>query len=507
MPANAVAGDTIDVTWTVANIGVGTASTDWEDAIYLSVDNVFDDEDELLQSRHAYDQSPLPPGSDYLQSIQVELDRAGAGDYYVLVRTDYRSTQPESDEENNVHAVPITLTAPNLIPTELNIPATAVAGQEITAEWIVTNDSDQPSGGRWSDSLYLSADDVFDDSDISLSGNDGLSPLGPGESYTQDRTFQLQGAIGEQFILLVVDEYEEQGETNETDNVLARPITITIDSTNLTPTDFAAPASAASGETIGVTWTVTNDSEDPTTAQWYDAIYLSADNVFDTGDQSLTQIYQGNRAPLAAGASYTETIDVTLQNVRSGAQYLLIVTDSLESQIETDEDDNVRAIPIDISLPNLIVTDISAPSVAVSGDSITVSWMTTNDSPVVAAADWVDTIFLSRDELFDTSDRSLRSVSTGSLTPLAAGESYSTSSSDVQLTRISAGEYFVLVVANSNNAQGETNDYDNVLATPITIVLPDIEAKAVQCAVIGSARSIAKSVLDRRKYQRCRHAG
>ena len=443
----AVSGDSIDVTWTVANNGPGSAVAAWNDSIYLSTDDVWDEQDTLLDNVGSSNFVPLADGADYEQVQRIDLRRAPPGDYYLILYVDANSRHQESDEANNFAATPISLSAPNLVASDLIVPTTGIGGETITAEWSVTNDSLLTAAGNWSESVFISDDEVYDETDLILTDRRG-SQLLAGEDYTQSRDFQLRGGIGQKYLLLVVDSNSEQGETNESDNVIARPINVL--AANLTPTDFAAPANAAAGSTISATWTVENDSDQEASSQWYDSVYLSSDESFDSSDRLLTQVYQGNQSPLSAGSSYVHTADLSLSGVAGGSKFLLLVTDARFSLTESDETDNVRAIPIEIGVTNLITTDVTAPTLAASGETITVNWTTQNSGAVATNGNWNDSIYLSRDPLLDAQDQNLRTHSAGA--QLAPGESYSNSNSDVRLSRVPAGDYYILVATNSSGS-------------------------------------------------------
>src|SRR5690606_10105846 len=77
--------------------------------------------------------------------------------------------------------------------------------------------------------------------------------------------------------------------------------------------------------------------------------YLSSDDTLGAGDRLLL----GGRdqvASLAAGATTSVSVNVNQipGDATPGAQYLLVVADELSAIAETDEDNNVIAVPITI---------------------------------------------------------------------------------------------------------------------------------------------------------------
>src|SRR5262249_14873966 len=149
-----------------------------------------------------------------------------------------------------------------------------------------------------------------------------------------------------------------QSETDETNNVLARPITLT--APDLVVSDASAPASATVGQTFSVSWTVTNQGSIAAPTTWYDTVYLAryADAV---SGPVLAQLRSGNSAAVAAGANSTLTTNVTMPNRPTGPSYLIFVADSNLHQGETDETNNTRAVPITLDAPDLVVTAAQGP--------------------------------------------------------------------------------------------------------------------------------------------------
>ncbi|MDH6107785.1 putative Ig domain-containing protein, partial [Anabaenopsis tanganyikae CS-531] len=110
------------------------------------------------------------------------------------------------------------------------------------------------------------------------------------------------------------------------------------------------------GETIDISWTVTNQGTGNTTSYWYDNIYFSVDENFDPNEDTSVGYWWDNNN-LVAGSSYTTSTTITLpsspiEGVNSG--YLFVVSDLDNYQLETNENNNVSAaVAIDFKLPDL----------------------------------------------------------------------------------------------------------------------------------------------------------
>src|SRR5262249_4052150 len=96
---------------------------------------------------------------------------------------------------------------------------------------------------------------------------------------------------------------------------------------DLRVTDLAVPAAPHSGDTIAVSWTVTNlGGRDTRKGNWYDRVYLSRDPSLDVGDTQLGEL--GHGAILKTGDHYDATLNVRLPDGIGGNFYILVFTDS-----------------------------------------------------------------------------------------------------------------------------------------------------------------------------------
>jgi subtilase family serine protease len=219
--------------------------------------------------------------------------------------------------------------------------------------------------------------------------------------------------LGDGYLLVKTDNYDNQIETDETDNVKA--IAITATRPNLVVTDITAPTIAGSGQEITVSWTVQNQggvdtyNNNNNNNNWYDRFVYSVDNVWGNEDDvNLNDFYPnwyGNNIPLASDASYTLSQNIYLPTSALGDGYLLVKTDIYGYQIETNETDNVKAVAIAVKRPHLVVTDITAPKIIGSGQSITVSWTVQNQGNInTYNNDWHDRVVYSVDNVWGNED-------------------------------------------------------------------------------------------------------
>jgi hypothetical protein len=280
-----------------------------------------------------------------------------------------------------------------------------------------------------------------------------------------------------------------EGARND-NNLFRGDIGITYREPDLTVTHIVvSDPNPHSGQTISVTWTVTNQGARETRVNgWYDGLYLSRDASLDTGDFALvdrgllTEVrfrIKSISLPerLKPGESYTASATFQLpesfsgdfklivhadtsigldrsgytpSTVRDGLAGLALFIDASGSVPEfQDEGNNTSAIDLPITLalpPDLQVARVEAPDKVLAGQSFTVDYQVINagGDTVSDQSVWNDLIYLSRDRFLDVNkDRYLGYIEhTGGLT---AGAAYSghrtfTAPSDLE------GAYYVFVI-------------------------------------------------------------
>ncbi len=211
------------------------------------------------------------------------------------------------------------------------------------------------------------------------------------------------------------------------------------------------------------------------------------------------------------GVDQPELVSGTTYDIGFGTQFAQgtytftiapTVTDLAGNEMDQDQD-GIDGEPDDsftgtftIGLPDLAVTATQAPSSALLGASIPVSWTVTNISQTnPAPSAWTDAVYISPDSVLDGSAIPLITVNEPAQSPLEPGASYT---SDVSVTipgNLSVGNDFLLFVANDNRGQLESdagNDTNDLVAVPISVVAPDLQVTglSVQPAIPVSGSTI-----------------
>ena len=104
-------GDATTVSYTVVNQGTDTITATYREDVYLSTNTTLDGSDVLLGSSHNHTNDLPGGGGSHSRSAGVTIPSGTAGGaYYLLVQGDAGGSVAESNESNNVAAVPITVT-------------------------------------------------------------------------------------------------------------------------------------------------------------------------------------------------------------------------------------------------------------------------------------------------------------------------------------------------------------------------------------------------------------
>jgi RHS repeat-associated protein len=510
-PSSTVFGETINLSWSVTNQGTCPAVADWYDSIYLSSDATLGGRDQELTYRWIASETPLAVGASYSKNVSVTIpaDVGLGGSRYLLFVADRSNAQAETSETNNLQAVPITITAPDLVADSVVVPAAARFGQAIDVGFAVRNAGNAAATAGWSDLIWLSTDAILGND--TLLGTQAAGPLGPGEGYTRTASVALPLSVsvtdGTYFILVQTDASDTQAESSEANNIRAgAAMQLTLPPLpDLAVSGIVAPVEALSGQQIPISWTVKNQGSGAASGTWTDRLFLSADAAAG-GDQFFGSFSFTGTIP--AGESVTRTQTITLPNAVSGDRWVIVKTDAANQVFEhANETNNTavddQAIAVRLSpYPNLQVTGVTPPATAFSSQENLVEWQVANTGTGPTSAPfWYDAVYLSPDPLLDATDVFLGQSTNASY--LDIGESYRNSMT-VRLPRGIDGNFFFLVKADASNQVFELDsEGDNIGASgPMRVQLtppPDLQVASVQApsqAFSGQSMTLNWSVAN-----------
>ncbi|MER9397477.1 LEPR-XLL domain-containing protein [Mesorhizobium sp. M0615] len=372
VPATAISGDRVTVSWHVLNAGTRETRQDaWVDRVFLSRDGSLDTGDyELGSFQH---NGKLAIGAAYTALLDVDLPEFIDGDFHIIVETDARSeratttfvpstialdlpglqiasdTVPEFQGEGNNatgKALPITLRVPpDLKVSSVTAPQHVTAGQPFDFSFTVLNAGSgdvRTSQDSWTDLVYLSRDQHLDlESDRFIGAYEHTGGLAAGQSYTLAKSIRAPvGLEGSYYLFVVTDPISATGRSSvfeanlETNNAKSsdQPLVFELPppSDLVVDNNVATPSVAKVGDTLQISWTVRNQGVNPAEGTWTDGVYLSDDAIWDINDRLLKLVpFTGS---LLTNDTYTVSIPADLPPAKAG-QYRLIVRSDIYNEV------------------------------------------------------------------------------------------------------------------------------------------------------------------------------
>jgi hypothetical protein len=526
--SQAVPGQLMEVSWTVTNTGQGPTNVPvWYDRLWISPDidvRAGQPLDRLLGTFENL--TYLEPGASYKQTKQVRLPEGITGNYYLFVITDNydaysinmttmeAATQPgshvniiqEMNNRNNFAYVQFTVTippAPDLQVGSVTPDPSTYSDGILNIAWSIFNKGEVETGpAQWVDKVYISEDTAFNEKAVLIGEYTHNENLAAGAaSAVPTRPFTMPHAItGEYYVYVQTDSTNTVNEYLKENNNVARSenaVHVMLSPwPDLIVTKVTAPGVASAGETVTVNWTVENAGFDITYGSvWDDCIYISKNATFNLQASQLLKTVRHN-GELDRQNTYPAEADVTVPANLSGDTYLYVKTDCNNEEFENNQENNnlTRSSVMAISNPDLQPVEINIISGGSSGGSLNVGWRARNTGAGdLINGNWKDSVYISKDPDFNSGALKLGSVSKSGT--LQSGVQYpSPVSSTVSVPRDIAGEYYVYVVIDSDNAifenQGEGN---NVIRSSnlISILPPDLEAIEMNISSRGSSGGLA----------------
>jgi len=475
LPDSASANQPITVSWKVTNVGqCVTPVSFWSDRVLFSTDTLPGGDDTLTQAGHFPE---LYPGASYIVERTVTVPPVTTGDYYLLFLVDYTNSVYEqtSGEDNNMAFHPFTVTpeASDLVVTSIDAPENATANQPVHIEWTVQNQGSMITNtSTWIDRVYLSKQKRITRNANELGSRTRGQSLAPGESYTLSGDFQIPDDYSGLYQIIVeTDSNNQVFETSENNNSMAHPVLLDIEGVevlhaNLIVDYVDAPETMTSGQTLSLTWQVSNIGEGPTnTGNWYDGAYLSRDQFLDKDSDIYLGSYHRTDF-LDIDESYTMTHGFNVPFGISGPYFVFILTDRSNNVNEDGrEDDNENYDPemIDIVIPppsDLEVGNITLPTSGVLGENSSFNWEITNAGEQPINGSWKDSVYLSVDATWDLDDKRAGTFTkpAGILNP---GESIIVNGTD-RIPAVIPGEYCVIVRTDVFNQIPEIDETNNL---------------------------------------------
>ena len=487
-PAVGGANGTIAVSDTTKNQGTG-ASDASTTGFYLSKDLGLSADDVLLGTRQV---AALPAGaSDSATTTLTIPANTPTGSYSVIAKADSPNAIAETNETNNTKWMTIAI-GPDLAVSTVAGPSTAAAGGAM-----VVSDTTINRGGDTAPAsmtgFYLSANAVFDASDVFL-GSRSVPSLAAGASSSASTSVTLPAniAAGAYYLVAVADYANTVVESSETNNSRVAPPQIKV-GPDLTVATVTVPSTAGAGGSLVASDTTSNTGASPAGPS-ITAFYLSSNLTLDASDIAI-----GSRSvpALAAGASSSASTSLTLPaSLPTGTYYVIANADDGKQIAESVETNNTKSsFAVKIG-PDLIETATTvAGGIGGAGLPLVIGDTTKNQGGGAAGASSTG-LYISTSSVFSSSATLL---GTHPVPALAAGASSTASTTLTLPATLATGTYYVIAVADTNNAVTEASETNNAAFGALVRVGPDLTVSALSATssiAAGSSATANTTVLN-----------
>jgi hypothetical protein len=513
---SAIAGQPMKVTYTVVNASVNpTIENSWRDSVYLSTDKFLNVQSDLLLG-HRTRTGILGGNQSETRSYDFVLPNTLSGDFFLIVFTDSAEQVVELSDTNNslasTQVTSIRIDPPDLSVISIGTSTNPMAGRDVTISYVVTNRGNSPTPNTtWQDSIYLSDDSILDAGDIRLDERQRVGVLASNQSEQRTTTVRLpENRFGTARIIVHSDSSDLVYETNNSNNIASTIIQIGDNRPDLRIAAFALRPnnpSVAPGGTLSFDFEIANRGNGPTFGRsWTDRVILSTD--LETGNSDDIVLGSFIRSSdVGAGQSYFRSNQsVTIPtNIRESQYWLYLVTDATGIVSELNETNNV-SFPIEVvvttsgggnDLADLIVSEVTIPATAKSGERLPVQWKVQNNGiATTTSSSWFDSVWLSTNNALDDSDIFVgRFARVGSLAP---GESY-IRSIEWPIGIDFVGSYFTIVQTDSTNSvvegsgEGNNTQASNDATTIVLSPVADLQVESISIPATALSGRLLRS--------------
>ena len=144
-------GQSYTATFTVRNAGTAPTAGNWVDELWLSTDQTFDGMDRPV-GNEMWSVGPVAPGATYTLHVTFTLPSPAPGAWYLLLRADVNNWLAESNNANNLLAIPVAVDfAPTSTPTRTATPTKTPTAMPTKTPTVTPTKTATPATAGWRD--------------------------------------------------------------------------------------------------------------------------------------------------------------------------------------------------------------------------------------------------------------------------------------------------------------------------------------------------------------------
>lgn len=349
--SNVLCGGSIVALAEVENVGNATTNSWSRLGYYLSTNTTWGASDIPLTNDPV---GNLSPGGTSFENATLTIpNNTSPGTYYILFVADMNNQVNETNENNNVAFDMITVSCGGsdlVISSRSTNINTLACGGSLTAYATVKNVGTVATNSSSTLGYYLSTNKTWE-SNVDLPvGTDFVGVLSPGGTSFESASITLPNntAPGTYYLLFVADRNDVVNESNENNNVAYLAITVTCGVSDLIISSRSVSTTNVNcGSSLTAYATVKNIGNQTTNSFSYLRYYISTNTTWDATDTPLASDYVIN---LPAGTSSNESASLTIPSgLTTGTYYILFVADYSDLVVESNENNNVGYLAINVT--------------------------------------------------------------------------------------------------------------------------------------------------------------
>jgi len=438
---------------------------------YLSADSLIDSSDFLLLNKlieNISDQNSLTT----IDTLHLPKTLS-TGHYYLLKQVNNSKLLKEKDDSNNGNCSIL-----EIVPKKSDLSVSSFESivdsvQTMTPftvySWIKNKGNIPIStiGIKY----ILSTDSLIDGNDILLDSMhiNNLNASNK-EYFSKNITLPDTCKAGDYILFIAIDSKDSIIETNKQDNIAKISFKIYQRKVDLTLVSYYPNDTITNGDYYNMQTIVSSvGNTEPLNAIL--SYYISTDSVFDSQDIFLDSLFVKN---IQCFENRLVSKKIHFPSVsQSGFYYLLSITDQKNVIAETNENNNISIKKIVLIIDSIDVSLVAfAPSFkTISQKQLNITYTKINNSSINLSNFYVS-CYISIDSVFNNNAKKLTSSNNDSIISNFACKFQN---QDIYLPyNFPPGDYFFYLVADPTNIYKETNELNNIIKEPITI-LPSIQ--------------------------------
>lgn len=458
-------GNSLTLSYNVKNTGSLAIDKEVKQELFISKSSTFG------SSAKALSVAGMLPTTNGLQagasvtanvSITIPSDIQGGQYYLFAVINNDRSLAEKKYDDNQVKSpVYVNGNLPNLMASNLTLPATVMTSEKTEVSWTLSN------VGTWDAedavcTVYLSTDATLSSNDKQLASVRS-GKLAKNGSVNMKATIELaDNVVGTRYLIVKANTSNTEESTTD-DNIVSQQFTAKQSPLpDLVISDLSIESTLRGGQPVTIKAKVTNNGDSETHAdKWTEVFYLSEGYTLDV-NKAIKLGSKTHVGTLAKDGSYDIKADFTMPMSAKGYYVLFAVADGTNTLTEKGKDNNQTKVAVYVEDPSdtpadLTVTKMSVPSRIMAGEAITLSYNIANQGEYAAKGKLRDVLYMSKDNKWDENDTMIGVVN-GDVNIDPATEITRTVTG--RITNMPEGDYYLIVRTNSTHAIAE-NDYDN----------------------------------------------